>query len=61
MAAQLVKYFDDTFKEFGVPGRMKLAMITCFTSETAKASPDSEENIAKFKEAIEQIRKQAAK
>ncbi len=60
MGAQLVGFFDKVGKEFGVKGRMKLALLTSITSRVASTEQDSPDNIRKFERAIEQIREGGA-
>ena len=45
MAAKLNEFYKQAAKEFGLPGRIKLAMLTKISSEKAEAAPDSPENI----------------
>jgi hypothetical protein len=56
MGAQLVAYYEKVGKEFGISGRMKLALLTSITSIKATAEEDSKANIQKFENAIAQIR-----
>jgi hypothetical protein len=56
MGAQLAGYFETVTKEFGIKGRMKLALLTCTTSVTATEAADSPANIQKFEKAMAQIR-----
>jgi hypothetical protein len=58
MAAALVGYFSEMGKEFGLAGRMKLAMLTKISSEKAESIEDSPENIRAFEEAVKQLRVQ---
>jgi len=58
MAAKLVTYYTLIAKEYGIAGRMKLAMLTHISSEMAETAADSPENIRKFEEAAQQIRQQ---
>jgi hypothetical protein len=60
MGARLVAYFDKVGKEFGVKGRMKLALLTKITSMTAAAATDSVENVQKFEDAVAQIKREGA-
>lgn len=57
MGARLLDYYDKVDSEFGVKGRMKLALLTSINSITAKTADDSPANIQKFEQAISQIRK----
>ena len=59
MAAKLVEFYAQATKDFGVMGRMKLAMLTKISSEKAGTEADSPENIKLFQQALLQL-KQAA-
>jgi len=56
MGARLVGFYEQAAKELGVPGRMKLAMLTGIPSLAAETQPDSAENIKKFEQALSQLR-----
>jgi hypothetical protein len=56
MAAKLIDFYAQASKEFGVMGRMKLAMLTKISSEKASVEADSPANIAAFEQAIKQLR-----
>jgi hypothetical protein len=60
MAAQLSNFYKQATNEFGVVGRMKLAMLTKISSEKADAEPDSPANIQVFEKAMSQLRMGAA-
>ena len=57
MGAQLAAYYENVGVEFGISGRMKLALLTSINSTAAATEPDSTANIKKFELAIAQIRK----
>ena len=61
MAAKLVNYYTLIAKDYGIAGRMKLAMLTQISSDMAQIAEDSPDNIRKFEEATKQIRHQPAK
>ena len=48
MAAKLTEFYAQASKQYGVMGRMKLAMLTKISSEKAGAEADSPENIKLF-------------
>ena len=56
MASKLTGYYAQAAKEFGVVGRMKLAMLTKISSERAATEADSSANIQVFENAIRQMR-----
>ena len=56
MAAKLSEFYKKAAQEFGLPGRVKLAMLTKIASEKAEAAPDSPENIRIFEQAMAQLR-----
>jgi hypothetical protein len=56
MAAKLTEYYAQATKEYGVMGRMKLAMLTKISSEKAGNEPDSPENIKLFEQALIQLK-----
>jgi hypothetical protein len=56
MGAKLVEAFSQVAKEFGTPGRMKLAMLTKMSSSVAQTAPDSPQNLKLFQEAMERLR-----
>jgi hypothetical protein len=59
MATKLTEFYAQASKEFGISGRMKLAMLTKISSEKAGIEADSPENIKLFEQAMHQL-KQAA-
>jgi len=59
MAAKLTEFYAQASKEFGISGRMKLAMLTKISSEKAGTEADSTENIKLFEQAMCQLKKAA--
>jgi hypothetical protein len=55
MAAQLVGFFDHAKAVGGLDARIKLAMVTRMSSQTAREAPDSPENIKLFTDAMRQL------
>lgn len=60
MAEKLVKYYAYVFEEKGYEGKVLLAALTQIPAVMAAAEPDSEDNLKKFKEAVEQITQKPA-
>ena len=58
MATKLMSYYDSIGKEFGMQGRMKLAMLTKIASKEASTVPDSPANLQVFEQAVGQLRKE---
>ena len=56
MAARLNEFYKQAAQEFGLAGRIKLAMLTKISSEKAEAAEDSPENIRIFEQALQQLR-----
>ena len=56
MATKLNDFYAQAAKEYGVMGRMKLAMLTKISSDKASAEADSPANIALFEKAMIQLR-----
>jgi hypothetical protein len=56
MAAKLNEFYKQAAQEFGLAGRIKLAMLTKISSEKAEAAQDSPENIRIFEQALKQLR-----
>ena len=56
MAAKLNEFYKQAAQEFGLTGRIKLAMLTKISSEKAEAAEDSPENIRVFEQALQQLR-----
>ena len=56
MAAKLNDFYKQAAQEFGLAGRIKLAMLTKISSEKAEAAEDSPENIRIFEQALQQLR-----
>lgn len=56
MAAKLTEFYAQAAKQYGVMGRMKLAMLTKISSEKAGAELDSPENIKLFEQAMLQLK-----
>jgi len=59
MAAKLVEFYTQASQEFGISGRMKLAMLTKISSEKAGSEADTPDNIKLFEQAMVQLRKAA--
>lgn len=60
MAAKLTEFYKQAAQEFGLQGRIKLAMLTKIPSEKAGAVEDSPDNIRVFEQALKQLRAQGA-
>ncbi len=58
MAARLTEYYKQAAQEFGLAGRIKLAMLTKIPSEKAGVVEDSPDHIALFERALQQLRAQ---
>jgi len=56
MAAKLTEFYAQASKQYGVMGRMKLAMLTKISSEKAGTEPDSPDNIKLFEQAMAQLK-----
>ena len=56
MAAKLSEFYKQAAQEFGLAGRIKLAMLTKISSEKAANADDSPENIRIFEQALKQLR-----
>jgi hypothetical protein len=56
MAAKLNDFYKQAAQEFGLAGRIKLAMLTKISSEKAEAAEDSPENIRIFEQALQHLR-----
>lgn len=56
MASKLTEFYNKASSEFGVMGRMKLAMLTKIPSERAGTEADSPANIQLFEQALKQMR-----
>lgn len=61
MGAKLVDFYKQAAAEFGVTGRVKLAMLTKVPSDKAQDAVDSAESIKLFQQSIEEIRRQLSK
>jgi hypothetical protein len=61
MGAQLISYYDQVTKEFGLMGRMKLAMLTKTSSDDAQKAVDSPEKVKIFEQAVAQLRQVGVK
>jgi hypothetical protein len=57
MAAKLNEFYKQAAQEFGLAGRIKLAMLTKISSEKAENVEDSPENIRVFEQALEKLRR----
>jgi hypothetical protein len=58
MGKRLLNFYDDAVKIGGQKAKLRLSMITCVPSIIAASTPDSDENIKKFQEAMSEIRKE---
>jgi hypothetical protein len=56
MAAKLNEFYKQAAQEFGLAGRIKLAMLTKIPSEKAEQLDDSPENLRIFEQAMQQLR-----
>jgi hypothetical protein len=56
MASKLSAFYTQATTEFGVMGRMKLAMLTKIPSERALTEADSPSNIQLFEKSMQQLR-----
>jgi hypothetical protein len=56
MAAKLTEFYKQAAQEFGLAGRIKLAMLTKISSEKAELADDSPENVRVFEQALKQLR-----
>ena len=56
MAAKLTEFYAQATKQYGIMGRMKLAMLTKISSEKAGTEPDSPQNIKLFEQAMAQLK-----
>jgi hypothetical protein len=56
MAAKLSDFYKQAAQEFGLAGRIKLAMLTKIPSEKAASVEDSPENVRIFEQALKQLR-----
>ena len=56
MGMKLTAFFEQANKDFGIQGRMKLAMLTKIPSSQAETLPDSPDNLKKFDDALKQIK-----
>ena len=56
MASKLTEFYSQAAKQYGVMGRMKLAMLTKIPSEKAGTEPDSPDNIKLFEQAMLQLK-----
>ena len=56
MAAKLTAFYSQASKDYGVMGRMKLAMLTKISSEKAQIEADSPANVALFEQAMTQLK-----
>ncbi len=61
MGVQLVDFYKQATSEFGVTGRVKLAMLTKVSSEKAQSEPDSAEAIKLFQKSLDQLRNQSGR
>ena len=55
MAAKLVKYYELVQAAGGPTAKARMAMITVVPSILAKETPDTPENIAKFRKAYKEV------
>lgn len=58
MGAKLISFYDEAKKIGGLKASMRLAMITKIPSTNAETEPDSPENVKKFQDAINEIKKE---
>lgn len=55
MGKKLVQYYQFVEEKAGLVGKVRLAMMTGIPSQAARFTPDSPENLLKFKEMLKDI------
>ncbi|MBN1191752.1 MAG: hypothetical protein JXA46_18520 [Dehalococcoidales bacterium] len=58
MGTRLTQYFNEANKLGGLKAKMRLAVLTKMSGQTAETEADSPENINKFEKAIQEVRKE---
>ena len=61
MGVQLANFYKQVSDEFGVPGRVKLAILTKVSSDKAETQADSAESVKLFQHSMDEIRRQMSK
>jgi hypothetical protein len=55
MAEKLMRYYKFVEDRMGLEGKQRLARLTLIPSIIAATEPDSDENIARFRDAVKQL------
>lgn len=55
MGEKLMEYYSLVEEEEGLTGKMELAQETNMPGTKASTAPDSEENIERFRDAVEEV------
>lgn len=55
MGAQLERYYAKAKERSGLPGQVRMAMLTQMTVKDAKAATDTPDNLKMFEEALSKI------
>lgn len=55
MGVQLEGFYDKAKEKGGIPGQVKMAMITGMTRKDAAAAVDTPENVKTFTEALAKV------
>ncbi len=58
MGQKLKSFYDEAEKLGGIKAKMRIAVLTAISSVKALEAPDSPENIAKFDNAMKEIKKE---
>lgn len=58
MGQRLVEFYKEATELGQIKAKMRLAMLTALTSSKAEEAPDSEENIKKFQQAMQELKKE---
>lgn len=57
MGQKLVKFYEEAKRIGGLTAQMRLAVITKIPGTKAESTPDTAENVVKFEQALEEIKK----
>ncbi len=58
MAQKLVDFYEEAKRMGGLKAKMRLAVLTNVPSAKAQSEPDSSENLKKFQQAMNELRKE---
>lgn len=58
MAEKILQFYEEAGKMGGLKAKMRLAVLTDLPSSKAASTPDSPDNVKKFEQAMQELKKE---